>query len=136
MAKLGKASEEKLSTCRPELQTFVRAVVERLPPPYDLTVVFGYRGEADQNQAFSLGFSKKPFPFSKHNKKPSEAVDVIPYPIDWQDTHAIAFLAGFMRAVAVELGISHKLRWLGDPDNNGKIRGQTFTDMPHWEIID
>jgi hypothetical protein len=61
---------------------------------------------------------------SKHNKIPSEAVDVAPYPIDWQDIGRFKELSSVIMEAAVELGI--RLTWGGN--------FKTFKDYPHFEI--
>lgn len=132
MAKLGKTSEERLYGCHPDLQRLVREVVARLPYPYDLTVVAGHRGEKEQNAAYATGRSTKQWPDSKHNTLPSRAVDLAPYPIDWNDVKRFAFLAGFVKAVAVDLGIC--IRWGGDWDSDSRTTDQKFQDLPHFEL--
>lgn len=136
MAKLGKASEEALASCTPDMQRLVRAVVQRLPTPYDLTVVCGHRGEAAQEEAFRAGKSTKHWPDSNHNALPSKAVDIALFPIDWNDRLQFGWLAGFVFAVASELGLSNRLRWGGDWDRDGKFREESFADLPHFELRD
>lgn len=132
MAKLGRTSEAQLSTCHPDLQKLVREVVRRLPAPYDLTVLQGHRDEKTQNAAYALGRSKLQWPNSKHNSLPSRAVDLAPFPVDWRDERRFAFLAGFVLAVAAELGIS--VRWGGDWDRDSYTTDERFSDLPHFEL--
>ena len=49
------------------------------------------------------------YPNSKHNKLPSKAVDVAPYPIDWNDPDRFYHFAGYVRGIAEGMGI--KIRW-------------------------
>jgi len=91
----------------------------------DNTILCGHRGEAEQNKAFIEGKSNARFGESKHNEIPSEAVDVAPYPIDWNDTERFARLAGIIEGVAHML--DYKIRWGGD--------FASIKDMPHFEII-
>lgn len=104
---LGAASERELSTCHPKLQRLVREVAARLDKhrKLDLRVVCGHRGEAAQNQAYRDGNSEKQWPDSRHNTLPSTAVDLAPYPIDWNDGELFMFLQGYVLAVANDLGI-------------------------------
>ena len=63
---------------------------------------------------------------SKHNHKPSLAVDVVPLPLDWEDIPAFEKLGEKIMAKAKELGI--KIKW-----------GKNFkglVDYPHWELIE
>ncbi len=52
------------------------------------------------------------------------AVDVIPYPIDWENITRFYRFGGFVKAIAVMLGIP--LIWGGD--------WQKFKDLPHFEL--
>lgn len=70
-----------LSTCHPDLQ----AVCNELIKQYDFSVLCGRRGERDQNEAYKKGTSHARYPYSAHNKTPSLAVDIAPYPIDWDN---------------------------------------------------
>jgi len=104
----------------------------------DFTVLCGHRNEEDQNEAFRLGNSTKQWPNSKHNQKPSTAVDVAPWfgpqvKIDWDDLLAFARLAGFLEAIAASLKI--KIRWGADWNDNGRSKDERFIDAGHFEVI-
>ena len=105
MPSFGKSSQDKLATCDPRLQKVFNEVVKY----FDCTVIEGHRGEEAQNKAFAEGKSKLKYPQSKHNKIPSLAADVLPYPIDWNDTNRMRYFAGFVVGIAATMGI--KLRW-------------------------
>ena len=98
----------------------------------DFRVVCGHRGEDDQNKAYSFGKSKLPFPKSKHNKLPAKAVDIVPYPVDWNDLKRFYYLAGVVKACAENLGI--KIRWGGDFNRDGNLNNDNFIDLPHFEL--
>jgi peptidoglycan LD-endopeptidase CwlK len=109
---LGKASLEKLATCCEDLRQLVLDVSERIDAGdlftagiRDITVVCGHRGRSEQEKAFKDGYSKLTYPHSKHNKLPSLAVDLAPYPIDWKDREAFMVLRGFVLARAAVLGL-------------------------------
>ena len=113
-------SKERLATCDDRLQRLFNAVVERV----DITILCGHRGEQDQNMAFANKTSLLKFPKSKHNSLPSHAVDVAPYPLDWNNVHRFREVAKIIKETASELGIP--VKWGGD--------WQTIVDLPHWEI--
>lgn len=94
----------------------------------DISILCGHRGEEEQNKAFNDGKSKVRFPFSKHNKTPSLAVDIAPYNngINWNDLEAFKNLGELVKKKANELNIN--IAWGGD--------WKTFKDMPHFEIVD
>ena len=123
---LGVTSNRNLDTCHPKLQRLIREVDKRLSKRkmLDLTVICGHRGEAEQERAFREHKSTKEWPESLHNRLPSVAVDVAPYPIDWKDREAFALLAGYILAVADDLDIEIHLGALW---NN-------FPDLPHVEL--
>jgi len=104
MPVLSKSSDEKLRTCDDRIQKIIREVVKH----YDCTVLCGFRGKDDQDQAVREGKSKLSWPNSVHNKLPSKAVDVIPYPVDWNDMKRFMHFAGFVQGVASQMG--YKLR--------------------------
>ena len=122
------ASKEKLAQCHPDLQR----VFERVIAHFDCTILVGQRSEADQNAAFAAGRSKLKYPQSKHNKRPSMAVDVSPYPIEWGDRDRQHFFAGVVMGTAQSMGI--KIRWGGDWDGDTETKDNTFDDLVHFEI--
>lgn len=129
MPQFGKRSTEKLSTAHPDLQRLFNEVIKHV----DCAVIEGHRGEAAQNEAVKHGMSKLKWPDSPHNKQPSQAVDVCPYPVDWTNFKAFYHFAGFVRGVAAQMGI--KIRWGGDWDSDFDIADQRFFDLPHFELV-
>ena len=130
MPAFGKSSQDKLATCDPRLQKVFNEVIKY----FDCTVIEGHRGEEAQNKAFAEGKSKLKYPQGKHNKTPSLAADVLPYPIDWNDTNRMRYFAGFVEGIAATMGI--KLRWGGDWNQNTELKDNSFNDLPHFEIAD
>ena len=80
MPKFGKKSLEKLNTCDKRLQLVLNEVIKTV----DCSVLEGHRGEQRQNKLYDEGKTKLKFPNGRHNASPSRAVDVVPYPIDWE----------------------------------------------------
>lgn len=60
------------------------------------------------------------------------AVDLVPYPIDWNDLRKFDAIAAAMKQAAKECGVT--VRWGADWDNDGKPREKGETDSPHFEI--
>lgn len=123
---LGAASTKALGTAHPKLQRLILEVDKRLSKRrlIDLTVVCGHRGQAEQEKAFAEHKSTKHWPDSKHNTLPSNAVDVAPYPTDWNDRESFALLAGYILAVANDLDIEVDVGALW----------KKFPDLPHVEL--
>lgn len=129
MANFSLLSQQRLGECHPDLQRLFNEVIRHR----DCTVICGHRREVEQDEAFESGKSKVEWPNSKHNKYPSMAVDVVPYPIDWNDRSAFYLFAGFVIGIAKGMGIN--LRCGADWDGDGKVKDQNFHDLPHFELI-
>ena len=114
-------SLDNLATCHPDLQSIFHEVIKWV----DCSVICGYRGMEEQNRAFRQGKSMLRYPQSNHNFNPSLAIDVIPYPVDWQDIDSFYRLASIVKTIADTKGI--KIRWGGDFKN--------FFDGPHYELV-
>lgn len=61
-----------------------------------------------------------------------KAVDLVPYPVDWNDLKKFDLIAQAMLQAAKELGVP--VRWGADWDNDGKPRERGESDSPHFEI--
>ena len=61
-----------------------------------------------------------------------KAVDLVPYPVDWNDLTKFDQVAKAMLAAADELGVS--IRWGADWDNDGNYREKGEYDSPHFEL--
>lgn len=117
---LSKTSRQKLNTCHSDLIKLIEAVAET----EKCAVICGFRGRHEQEKAYMAGKSKAKWGQSKHNFKPSHAVDVVPLPLDWNDIPAFEKLGEKIMAKAKELGI--KVKW-------GKyFKG--LVDYPHFEL--
>lgn len=120
MPSFGQKSKKHLATCHPKIQMILNEVIKR----YDCSVIWGFRDEETQNHFFAIGTSQKQWPNSKHNKNPSRAVDVVPYPTLYEDIHEFYVLATLIFKVANDLGI--RIVWGGHWKN--------FKDYAHWEL--
>lgn len=119
---LSKTSRQKLQTCHSDLIKLIEAVAET----EKCAVICGFRGRYEQEKAYYTGKSKAKWGQSKHNLKPSHAVDVVPVPLNWEDIPAFEKLGEKIMAKAKELGIN--IRW-----------GRDFTnlkDYPHFELME
>ena len=128
MPAFGARSRRELDTAHPDLQRVFFEVVKH----FDCAVLEGHRGEEAQEEAVRTGKSKIHYPDGKHNKIPSLAVDVAPWPIDWTDKERFYYFAGFVLGIASQMGVS--LRWGGDWDGDTDVKDQTFFDLPHFEL--
>lgn len=138
MYKFSKRSKDNLATADIKLQQLFNEVIKEI----DCTVIYGHRTTEEQFALFKKGReridgwwqvvdkskvvtkldgnTKK----SKHNYYPSKAVDVVPYPLDWNDIESFKLLGSVVKIKALELGI--EVTWGGD--------WVSLRDYPHWEI--
>lgn len=121
MPDFGVRSKQRLTTCHPELQRLFNEVIKEA----DCTVLCGYRGKAEQEAAFASGNSKARWGQSKHNRQPSLAADVVPYPVSWDDIPRFVAFVNLVKKKAKELNINIRC-------------GADFTklkDYPHFELV-
>lgn len=128
MPKFGNTSISRLRECHPLLQRLFLEVVRE----YDCSILVGHRAKREQDHAFESKMSRLKWPNSKHNKVPSLAIDVAPYPLNWQDQKRFYHFGGFVKGMALGLGIP--LRWGGDWDGDEDLNDQTFMDLVHFEL--
>ena len=120
--KFSPRSQAALDSAHPDVQRLFQAV---LAAGHDCTILVGHRGQEEQDECCRRGVSKTPWPTSKHNSMPSNAVDVMPYPIDWDDGKRLDAFALIVFATAAKLGIG--VRWGGN--------FKSLIDKPHWELL-
>jgi len=132
MPKFGKRSLANLATCHPDLATLLDVVIQH----HDCTVLEGARSDERQAELFRQGKSKLDGVTKRSKHQPigglSYAVDVAPWPIDWNNRERFVYLAGIIRGHAEALGIA--IRWGGDWDGDDDLKDQTFIDLPHFEL--
>jgi len=128
MPTFSKTSADRLATCDERLQKVFNEVVKY----FDCTIIQGHRGQAEQDAAYASGKSQLKWPNGNHNKLPSKAVDVMPYPIDWTDRERMTLFAGFVMGIATGMGID--IRWGGDWNQNDQVKDNKFDDLPHFEV--
>ena len=126
MPHFGKRSKERLKGVDIKLQHILRRLVKIM----DVTIIEGLRTQERQNELVAKGASKTKY--SKHIE--GRAVDVAPYPIDWEDRERFHYMGGMLRGIAHEMGV--KIRWGGDWDSDGEIADNSFDDLVHVELID
>ena len=100
----------------------------------DCSILEGHRGEERQNKLFDEGKSKIRWPNGQHNKIPSNAIDAIPWPCDWEDIERMRAFAFFVKGVAAAMG--HKVRLGADWDGDFTNKDQRFHDIVHFELVD
>lgn len=128
MPRFGRHSLQVRATLDPRLQRLFDEVIKY----FDCKLINGFRNAKRQHELFRAGKSMKDWPESKHNEKPSMAVDTVPYPIGWGDRERMTYFAGQVMATARIRGIP--LRWGGDWDNDTEVLDNIFDDLGHFEL--
>lgn len=136
MPRFSKRSLERLEQCVEPLQYLAKEVVEK----FDCTVITGFRSEEEQNRLYNHRprITHVKWPDSKHNKIPSEAMDLVPY-IDgkptWDDKQC-AYFAGYVKALAEIIFEGEDIKIISgiDWDDDRDINDQSLYDPTHFEI--
>lgn len=119
--KLSKMSQERLDSCDERLITIVQDVLKVM----DVSVLCGHRNKDEQERAFKDGKSRAHWGQSYHNAIPSLAVDIAPYPVNWDvNDPRWNIMCDLVSYIANRYGIKVKL-------------GRDFSklkDYPHIEI--
>lgn len=121
-------SEERLRTCHPALQRILREGIKHA----DFSVLEGHRNQERQNYLFEMGQSKLRWPHGKHNKTPSEAVDVGPHPLDWKKTDRFIRILSFLQGIGYGMGIPVRI---GGDWNSDFLFNESWYDWPHLELL-
>ena len=128
MFKFGKRSRKAMENIHPDLKKVLNEVIKYV----DCSVLEGHRSQERQDKLYDEGRTKVKYPNGRHNDSPSNAVDVVPYPIDWDDRERFHLFAGFVLGIAKSIGIN--LRWGGDWNQNFEVDDNQFDDFPHFEL--
>jgi len=109
MYKFGKRSKERLKGVDARLVNVLNELIKIM----DVTIIEGLRSKERQQELLAQGKTKTKY--SKHIQ--GKAVDLAPYPIDWDDREMFHYMGG-------------------DWDSDGDINDNKFDDLVHVEIKD
>lgn len=125
----GTISKQRLARAHPLLQKLANEAIKHT----GFMVGDTNRGRVAQEKAFKEHKSKVHFGDSAHNWDPSVAYDLIPFPIDWNDSKRfIKLQLEFIKPIAKDLGIP--IRQGCDWNMNGILTDEHFVDLPHVEL--
>jgi len=103
--------------------------------PLDVKVLDGHRSNERQDELYRMNMTQLKAGQSKHNRYPSEAVDIAPLvrgAIQWDNKELFMQFSGFVRGVAAGLNID--LISGVDWNNNFMSSDHSFFDGPHYEL--
>ena len=126
MPHFGKKSKQRLKGVDDKLITVLNELIKIM----DVTIIEGVRSKERQAELLKQGATK--VKYSKHME--GKAVDLAPYPIDWDNRDGFHYMGGMIRGIAQQLNIN--VRWGGDWDSDGDINDNKFDDLVHVEIRD
>ena len=126
MYKFGKRSRERLKGVDARLVNVLNELIKIM----DVTIIEGLRSKERQEQLLAQGKTKTKY--SKHIE--GKAVDLAPYPINWEDREMFHYMGGMLRGIGKAMGVN--IRWGGDWDSDGDIHDNKFDDLVHVEIKD
>ena len=116
--KLGTRSLQNLSGVHPDLVAVVKLAISITEQ--DFTVIEGIRNINRQRELVKAG--KSTTMNSRHIT--GHAVDMVPWPVDWNDLERFEVMSEAMKQAAEELDIP--IVWGGD--------WKSFYDAPHFEL--
>lgn len=119
-----------LAQCHPDIQQVLDEVIKH----FDCKVTCGHRPKNEQDMLYH-GVPKRTqvkWPNSRHNSVPAEAVDVVPYPVNYSDRERFTLFAGYVLGIAAMMGID--LVWGGDWDDDTEVDDNKFDDLPHFQL--
>ena len=126
--KLGQRSLDRLKGVNPSLVAVFKRACETMP--FDITVLEGLRSYERQQELLKQGATK--VSVSRHMS--GNALDIAPYPIDWNDLERFQIVAEHMFKAAEELGVV--IRWGGTWERTftKPVKWAKFLDAPHFEL--
>ena len=104
MPRFGKTSKKRLKGIDPKLVNVLNELIKIM----DVTIIEGLRSKERQAELLEKGATK--VKYSKHME--GKAVDLSPYPIDWENRDGFHYMGGMIRGIAKQLNV--KVRWGGD----------------------
>ena len=130
--KLSARSQERLDQVHPDLRAVCVEAFKNMP--FDVTITEGMRTVEKQREYVAKGTSWTMN--SKHLRQSdgySHAIDIVPYPVDWNNLEHFVVMAAHMLAAADKLGV--RVVWGGTwaPTTDGWNKNKRF-DGPHFEI--
>ncbi len=126
MYKFGKRSKKRLKGVDHRLIMILDELIKMM----DVTIIEGLRSAERQEELLKKGATK--VKYSKHME--GKAVDLAPYPIDWEDRDTFHYMAGMVRGIGHLLNI--KVRVGADWDSDGNTKDNSFDDLVHIELVD
>lgn len=136
---LGQTSLTRLQGVHPDLVKVLKRAIAITPQ--DFMVLEGVRTPARQKELYAQGRTK-PGNIVTWTLKSNHfvqgdgyghAVDLVPYPVDWNTASKFRAIADAMIKASKDLGIP--IRWGGNWDGDDRPGEKGETDGPHFELL-
>jgi hypothetical protein len=124
MPRFGRRSKARLKGVNVKLVNVLNELIKIM----DVTIIEGVRSKERQAELLEKGATK--VKYSRHME--GKAVDLAPYPIDWNDRERFHYMGGMIRGIGKQMNVN--IRWGGDWDSDGEIADNKFDDLVHVEI--
>ena len=98
MYRFGKRSKERLKGVDVRLINVLNELIKIM----DVTIIEGLRTKERQEELLKKGATK--VKYSRHME--GKAVDLAPYPIDWEDRERFHYMGGMIRGIGKQLGVN------------------------------
>lgn len=138
MPKFSAKSLSYLNKCHPDIIIVCNELIKYV----DFTVLASTIRTVEEQKKFVAEGKSKTMD-SKHligvKRDRSDAIDITPYPVDWNNRERYCYLAGWFLAIAAQFYnfgiIKSKFRWGGDWNMNNSFKDESFVDPEHFERI-
>ena len=133
MRAFSEKSQSRLDTVHQDLQVVFNEVIKH----FDCTIIYGLRTLEEQQSLYAKGRTAAGGivtncdgirNVSRHQS--GRAVDVIPWPIDWDNHDRIITFGWYVKGITTMLrrydAIEHNITWGGD--------WTKFVDLPHYQL--
>ena len=140
MPAFSKKSRAMLEQVHPDLQLIMEEAIKII----DFSITEGARTIEKQQEYYKSGKSKTlnskhlPKYCAQYGRNYSMAIDIVPYPVNYNDRERFCLLAGIVLGMAKLLRdkgiIKSEIRWGGDWNMNNITKDESFSDLPHFEI--
>lgn len=141
MPAFSKKSKAMLEQCHPDIQKVMNEAIKII----DFSITEGVRTKEKQIEYYKSGKSKTlnskhlPKYCKEYGGDCSFAIDICPYPIDYNDRERFCLLAGIVLGMSKLLKdqgkIKSTIRWGGDWSMNNITKDESFSDLPHFEVL-
>lgn len=131
---------------RDTLHPFLQSALDRLLYSIDYSILEGFRAEERQNFLLVHEKTNLPWPKSKHNKFPSQGVDIVPWysgQPQFENYYQYCYMAGRLIDIGETIAAqvpeykNFRIRWGGNWKRDHVVTlKQKLNDLGHFEMVE